>query len=152
MGIAPATIELYEEHASALIGYAVILVGHSDAEDLVADAMVRVFRTVDLGTVTSPKAYLMRSVYNQAVDRSRKLELGRVREPVAAGRPVIEEAATLDELGVFAHLSVRERAVVFLAYWEDKKPAEIAHMLDLGEGTVRRYLARARKKLRKELQ
>ncbi len=46
-------------------------------------------------------------------------------------------------------LSVQQRAAIHLAYWEDLPAAEIAQILGVGEGTVRRHLARGRAKLRK---
>ena len=54
-------------------------------------------------------------------------------------------------LAAVAGLSVRQRAVVFLTYWEDLRPAETARRLGLGESTVHRYLARAEAKLRRLL-
>lgn len=45
-------------------------------------------------------------------------------------------------------LSARQRACVYLAYWEDLGAAEIADCLGIGEGTVKRFLSRARSRLR----
>jgi RNA polymerase sigma-70 factor (ECF subfamily) len=57
-----------------------------------------------------------------------------------------------DELGVFGVLSLRERAVVHLTYWEDLAPRDVAAVLKVSEGAVKRYLARARGKLREVLE
>ena len=38
---------------------------------------------------------------------------------------------------------------MFLTYWEERTPAQIAALLDVSEGTVRKQLARAREQLRK---
>jgi len=54
-------------------------------------------------------------------------------------------------LEAVARLSPRQRAVVFLTYWDDLDPAAVASTLGLGEGSVRRHLARARARLRKML-
>lgn len=43
-----------------------------------------------------------------------------------------------------AHLTPQQRAVIFLAYWEDLAPPQIAATLAVSEGTVRKQLARAR--------
>jgi RNA polymerase sigma-70 factor (ECF subfamily) len=48
-------------------------------------------------------------------------------------------------------LSVQQRAVVVLTYWADLTPAAIGELLDISEGSVRRHLARARKRLREVL-
>jgi RNA polymerase sigma factor (sigma-70 family) len=45
-------------------------------------------------------------------------------------------------------LSLRQRAVVVLAYWADLTPDDIADRLGISEGAVRRHLARARARLR----
>lgn len=50
-----------------------------------------------------------------------------------------------------ADLSTRQRAVVFLTYWEDLDGPTIADRLGISLGTVRRYQARARKQLRRKL-
>jgi RNA polymerase sigma factor (sigma-70 family) len=48
-------------------------------------------------------------------------------------------------------LSLRQRAVVFLTYWEDLGPASVAELLGISEGAVRRHLARARARLKEVL-
>ena len=50
-----------------------------------------------------------------------------------------------------AHLTVEQRAVVYLAYWEDLPERAIAELLDLSPGTVHRTLQRARDRLREAL-
>ena len=52
-----------------------------------------------------------------------------------------------DVLEAVGRLSVKQRAVVFLVYWEDLTVAETARRLDLSEGTVHRNLARAEGRL-----
>jgi RNA polymerase sigma factor (sigma-70 family) len=49
-------------------------------------------------------------------------------------------------------LSERQRAVVYLTYWDDLDPPRIAELLGISDGAVRRHLARARHHLRKTLQ
>lgn len=143
--------EAYEKHASDLISYATALVGSGQAEDLVADAALRVLRTVDWDKVADSRAYLFRCVLNEARRHHRRRPVGP-HDLWRALRPSSESVRPeVDELGVFRHLSVQERSVVYLAYWEDAGISEIASTLGIGDGTVRRYLARARAKLRKEL-
>ncbi len=48
-------------------------------------------------------------------------------------------------------LSVMQRAVVYLTYWEDLTSPVVAERLGVSEGTVKRHLARARNQLRKVL-
>lgn len=46
---------------------------------------------------------------------------------------------------------MRQRAVIFLAYWEDLGITSIAELLELGEGSVRRHLARGKTRLKEAL-
>jgi RNA polymerase sigma-70 factor (ECF subfamily) len=48
-------------------------------------------------------------------------------------------------------LSVRQRAVVYLTYWEDMTNQMAANYLGISAGSVRRHLARAKTHLRREL-
>jgi RNA polymerase sigma-70 factor (ECF subfamily) len=60
---------------------------------------------------------------------------------VLSGETGVDVWEALDRLGVM------ERAVVFLAYWEDLNEVEAAERLGVSERTVRRHLGRARQKL-----
>ena len=50
-----------------------------------------------------------------------------------------------------AQLSVRQRAAVFLTYWEDLGTVEVARRMGVSEGAVKRHLARGRSVLREVL-
>lgn len=145
-------VEAYEKHAADLVVYATGLVGASDAEDVVAEAMIRVLRSVDWNEVVDARRYLFRSVFNEANRQWRRSTRRRRLEQLAGRTPLAPRPIVGDELGVFGVLSVRERAVVFLTYWEDLTVGEVAVTLGIADGTVRRYLNRARTKLRTELQ
>ncbi|HDH25070.1 MAG TPA: hypothetical protein ENH00_02605, partial [Actinobacteria bacterium] len=56
-----------------------------------------------------------------------------------------------DVVAAIGGLSVRQRSVVYLAYWEDMTDQMIAEYLGIGSGSVRRHLGRARSKLREVL-
>lgn len=58
---------------------------------------------------------------------------------------------SIDAHRALAALSEQQRAVVYLTYWDDQTPAQIAELLDVAEGTVRKQLARARDHLRRIL-
>ncbi len=155
VAIAQATIDLYQANAKSLIAYASTLVGPSNAEDLVSDAMVRVFDRVDLAAIDNPRGYLFTAVLNQARSDGRSLQARRRRES-AASVPTQVASTTppsgLDELGVLGELSTRERAVIYLTYWEDMGVGDVAACLGVSDGSVRSYLARARDKIRKTIQ
>ncbi len=153
MAIDPAAVEAYEKHADDLISYATALVGPNEAEDVVADAVLRVFTSADWERVKEPRGYLFRCVMNQAASQRRRRSVGRAKELRASARRPADVTApvALDELGAFSVLSVQERAVIFLTYWEDLTPRDVSVVLGISEGAVRRYLARARAKLREVL-
>jgi RNA polymerase sigma-70 factor (ECF subfamily) len=138
--------ECYGAHADELVRFAASLVGSSDADDVVSAAVLGVLRA-RTGHVDDLGAYLYRSVVNAArkhwrtLDRRSRREAIRFDEAVEPADPRPEIAAAL------ARLSPQQRAVVHLTYWEDLTPAMVAERLDVGEGTVRRQLARARSKL-----
>jgi RNA polymerase sigma factor (sigma-70 family) len=50
-----------------------------------------------------------------------------------------------------ANLSLAQRAVVYFVYWEDLREQDIAEVLGISPGSVRRHLVRARAHLRKAL-
>ena len=68
--IDPRIVEAYEKHSTDLMFYATALIGPSEAEDVVADAMLRVFRTSNWDRVLEPRGYLFRCVLNEATRRS----------------------------------------------------------------------------------
>ena len=150
MGIDPGAVEAYEKHAADLVVYATALVGPSDAEDVVAEAMLGVFTRARWSGVREPRGYLFRCVLNQARMQERRRSTGRRKEASAPLRSV-DDGPEPDDLGLLAPLSVRERSVIYLTYWVDLAPAAVADLLDLSEGAFRRYLARSRAKLREEL-
>ncbi len=150
VGIDPGAVEAYEKHAADLVVYATALVGAADAEDVVADAVLGVLTRARWAGVREPRGYLFRCVLNQARMLERRRATGRRKEASVPVRAVDDDPPASD-LGLLAQLSVRERSAIYLTYWVDLPPAAVADLLDLSEGAVKRYLARARAKLREEL-
>jgi RNA polymerase sigma factor (sigma-70 family) len=152
MTITPSDTEVYQDHATELIRYATVLVGPDSATDVMTDAVLATFATPKWREVGNPRAYLYRAVYNTAQSWHRSNGRRRRREEVVALR-----SATVwrdPDVGVDVHraletLSAQQRAVIFLTYWDDQQPAQIAELLDISEGAVRKQLARAREQLRK---
>ena len=143
---------IYRRHADELIRYATVLVGPADAPDVVTDAVLAAFRTSGWRDVANPRAYLFRAVLHRAhsVRRSDARRAARERR-TAAAEYVRDGEPSVDAHRALATLSPQQRAVVFLTYWEDRTPSQIAELLDVGEGTVRKQLARARETLRSVL-
>lgn len=136
----------YSAHADELVRFAASLVGSSDADDVVSAAVLGVLRA-RTDHVDDLRAYLYRSVVNAARKHWRTLDRRARREAIRFD-DAVETADPRPEIAVaLARLSPQQRAVVHLTYWEDLTPATVAERLGVGEGTVRRQLARARSKL-----
>jgi RNA polymerase sigma-70 factor (ECF subfamily) len=144
--------ETYRKHAEELIRFATFLVGPSDAADVLAEAVSRAFYSSLWPHVANRRAYLYRSVLNQGRRFRRSEFRRRARESSVAPSEAIESITPMPEVvEAVAALSPRQRAVVYLTYWDDLGPPRIAELLEISEGSVRRHLARARATLRRRL-
>ncbi len=144
--------EIYRKYADDLVRFATGLVGPFDAQDVVTDACLRAFGAGGWHGVSNHRAYLYRSVLNQARSHHRSTIRRRLRELRAATSE--EEApyeVDVDVLAAVDKLSVQQRASVVLTYWEDLTPAEVGSRLGISEGSVKRHLARARARLKELL-
>lgn len=143
---------IYRRHAAGLTGFATCLVGPADAPDVVSEAVMRALASREWPTVVERRAYLHRCVLNEARTFKRSQSRRRARERRVASREAIDDIQVLpDVLYAIARLSARQRAVIYLTYWEDQSADSIADWLAISEGSVKRHLARARSILRREL-
>ncbi len=153
MGQEVSIRDAFEKWGDDLAGYAAVLVGADDARDVVQQAFVAVLASGRWGSVSDPRAYLFRATLNAArslrrSDRRRVAREWRTRSEVVAHMQLLTDPAVLAAIG---HLSVQQRAVIYLTYWEDLTPAMVAERLGIGEGSVRKQLNRARRTLREVL-
>ncbi len=150
----PDDVDTYRRHATELIRYATVLVGPDDAPDVVTDAVLAAFRAPQWRTVENRRAYLYRAVLTRSLSHRRSTDRRRKRETVVAlgtSAPVAAPESTFDAHRALATLSRQQRAVIYLTYWEDQSPAQIATLFAVSEGSVRKQLARARDHLRRIL-
>jgi RNA polymerase sigma-70 factor (ECF subfamily) len=145
------TIEdAYRKWGDDLTRYAAVLVGPASAGDIVNEAFASVVaREASWAAVGNQRAYLHRSVLNAAMMSSRSRGRRHDREMRWMAQPPTGELigdpavrAALDRL------SPQQRAVTFLTYWLDLPVGDVAAMLDVTEGSVKRQLARSRSTLR----
>lgn len=140
--------EVFQEYGAELTRFATSLVGPTDAQDVVSDALVASLWSNGWEHVANQRAYLYRAVVSQARMNHRSATRRRDRErraaPAPAGGSPNGESDVWRALG---HLNVPERSVVFLTYWEDLSEIDTASRLGVSERTVRRRLGRARHKL-----
>ncbi|MCL1600973.1 MAG: sigma-70 family RNA polymerase sigma factor [Actinomycetia bacterium] len=145
--------ETYEKYADQLIRFATGIVGPSDSRDVVSTAVVSAMWSANWSSVHHQRAYLYKAVLNESRRHLRNKDRRRAAELQAAGGTQVEWIPDVrpDVLEAVARLTLSQRAIVFLAYWENMKPAEIARFLDLSDGTVHRQLARGEARLRRIL-
>jgi RNA polymerase sigma-70 factor (ECF subfamily) len=144
--------ELYSKHADELIRFATALVGPSLAEDVVANAVLRSMSAPSWPSVLEPRAYLFKSVLNEArslgrADRRRQRREEHAAQPEGTDTPGV----SLEVRTAVAQLSLRERSVIYLAYWHDQSLAEIAETLGISRRTAERALTTARRTLEERL-
>ena len=146
--------ELVRTRHRALLGYAYLLSGNvRDAEDLVQDALVKVFSRKSVPQPHAAEAYVRRAVYTIYLDLyRRRTRWSRVRHLTAStDRQESTAPATGDQVDVAAalqRLSPRQRACVVLRYYDDLTVPQIADELGIAEGTARRHVADAHTALR----
>jgi RNA polymerase sigma factor (sigma-70 family) len=140
--------ELYRLHATELTRYATGLVGPFDAADVVTDACLKAFESRNWDQVANRRAYLYRTVLSVANDHHRRTLARRLREVKTASPESVPPAEVdVDVLDAVNQLSVQQRAAVYLTYWEDLTPERVAERMGVSVGSVKRHLARARKRL-----
>jgi RNA polymerase sigma-70 factor (ECF subfamily) len=143
---------LWRDHAQRMLQYATFLVGPDDANDVAVEAFLTASRTLTVGPNVNEGSYLLGAVRNRARDLQRSRSRRWRRDLAALGPRATHVPDTFaDVRAAVAQLSVAQRSVVFLAYWEDRTEREIAEILSISPSTVHRHLERARAQLGKVL-
>ena len=133
--------ELYAKHRDELIRYATVLVGPSDAPDVLSAVITRLLKSRRrLADLREPRSYLMRAVLNESRNH-RKRETGTAALTEIAVEP---HRSDPDVLAAVIGLPRRQRAAVYLTYWGDMNSTEVAELMGCRPATVRRYLHLAR--------
>jgi RNA polymerase sigma factor (sigma-70 family) len=146
--------ELVAERGDALTRYAVMLCGNrDDAADLVQTALEKTFGRLRNGfDVQTAESYVRRSIASAYIDAGRKTTRWRQRAHLLVSDDAVPAAtlATDDRLDLRGHLdrlSPRERACIVHRYYGDLKVDDIARVLGISSGAVKRYLSDALAKL-----
>ncbi|MFC7335059.1 sigma-70 family RNA polymerase sigma factor [Rhodocista pekingensis] len=135
--------------------------GAGEDEDVVQEAMVRVWRAAERWNPDGGARFTTwfhRIVLNLCLDRRRRpagLALEEIAEPEAPERPApqrIAERQTADLLSqALDGLPERQRAAIALCYYDDHTAAEAAAVMGVTTGAVEQMLTRARRALRGKL-
>lgn len=127
----------------------------ADAEEVAQDAFVRAWRALPAFRGEAAfGTWLHRIVSRLALDRRERLVARARRETAAAETPeIVDPSADAGGEGprlerLLDALPERARAAVVLYYYEDRSVLEVAHVLNLPEGTVKTLLSRARTAMR----
>lgn len=124
------------------------------ADDLVQESYIRLIHAAPADE-EHRRSYLYRTATNLALDHFRALQRERAGLRIwKLWQPteVTPQQELSGELaGGFNKMSIRERALLWLAYVEENSHAEIAAALGLRERSVRVLLSRARRKMEKFL-
>ena len=142
-----AMTTLARERGKALTGYAYLLTGDlGDAEDLLQDALVKVFVRARTVEAAAAEGYVRRAILNLYIDGYRRRRHWReLRHLVARSDshdgPEDGVAQQVDVRAALMSLPPQQRACVVLRFYDDLTVPEIAERLALAEGTVKRYLS-----------
>lgn len=142
--------ELYAKLGDRLIRFAATIVGPADAEDVMTDGVMSAMASRSWPNIDDRAGYLYRSVLNagrmhlrsQGRRRAREERVWNLNRPI--GELIGTPNLTPEVRDAVAGLSARQRAVIFLRYWEDLDERAIARRLGIGVGSVRRHLHRAK--------
>ena len=129
--------------------------GRADAQDICQNVFLKLLQSDrSFDSEGETHAFIIRMTVNECKD---VLKSGWRRRSVPLDELIEREAPflTAEDTGVLAavqRLPVRYREAVYLYYYEGYNAEEIAAMVGAKPAAVRQRLARAREKLRKELE
>jgi RNA polymerase sigma-70 factor, ECF subfamily len=142
----------YERTSRPLWAYVYRTVGNgADADEIVQDAFCRI-ATADIAALDDEerRRYLFRIAGNLITDRWRRSSREQAWIATAQREQATSETPA-EPLGIeqlFKRLKPRERAMLWLAYVEGQSHDTIAASLNVGKGSVKVLLSRARARLR----
>ena len=134
-----------------------------EAEDLVQDALIRAFRSIDTFDGRHPRAWLLTIVRNTNINRHRRQRPVLLDDPDAletSGRyptmgsvedDYVNKTFDTEVIKSLQHLSDDGRRVIELVDLADLTYAEAAEELEVPVGTVMSRLHRARRRVRDDL-
>jgi RNA polymerase sigma factor (sigma-70 family) len=146
------TDRAWRAYGPSALRFATVLVGPDDAHDIATSAFLRVTDSTGWVGLDQPQSYLFRAVSNEARNHQRQRSRRWRRDLQAiTAHAAVDSPVDVDVIRALSKLTVAQRSVVFLTYWNDMTEAAIAETLGLSTGTVHRTLVRARIQVRKAL-
>lgn len=141
--------QLYREQYEAVRRYAVRRVAAERVPDVVHETFLIAWRRQDDVPAAAPLPWLLGVARNVVLhDRRAAARRLRLTARVAAEPAATVEAGDAPPLdGALAGLSVEDRDLLGLVYWDGLSPAEAASVLGCTPATLRVRLHRARRRL-----
>lgn len=144
---------LYAQHAPAATRLAYMLTGDRDvAQDLAHDAFVKIGgKVLALRDPDHARAYLFRTVINLCRGRGRKLQRERrALRKLSHSSPVESISASGDDeiWTALLELPIRQRAALFLRYYEDVSEQDAADALNCSLSALKSLINRGLRNLR----
>ena len=148
----------FAANRDALVRYGYLCCGDPElAEDLVAEAVARVWPGWRRRRIDNLDGYVRRTMTNALTDRRRRRAIAQrtmARERLGGATPDPAGPAA-DRTTIWPlvlGLPPKQRAVIVLRYFEGRSEAEIAQLLDISPGTVKSRASRALDALRTRLE
>jgi RNA polymerase sigma-70 factor (sigma-E family) len=141
--------EVFAAHHTEALRLAYLLCGDRHrAEDITADAFVKLYRRWSRGGIDNPRAYLRRTVVNEVNSKFRRLAIERREAAKRSGddrgaRLADDQLADSDAVAsALAALPQRQRTAVVLRYYADLPEKEAAEIMGVSVGTVKSSVSR----------
>lgn len=139
----------FDRCSRALVGQAYVLTGdREEAQDLAQETLARLWdRWPVVSQYDDPAAWARRVLFNLAMSRLRRRGLERRRPPEAALAAPAPSADAVDLARALRRLPVAQRKALVLREVLGLDIEEVAREMHASEGTVRKWLHRARRAL-----
>jgi RNA polymerase sigma-70 factor (sigma-E family) len=151
--------DVFAAHHAEALRLAFLLTGDRyRAEDVVADAFVKLYKRWSAGGIDNVRAYLRRTVVNEVNSKFRRLALERREAAKRSGddrgaRSAEDQLADHELIAdALATLSQRQRTAVVLRYFNDLPEREVAEILGVSVGTVKSSVSRGLDRMRHVLE
>jgi len=149
-----ALAECYQRHGPMVLAYVRRLVGRADAEDVLQQVFLEVWRSRDRYDPSRPlEPWIISIAHKRAVDHLRREtrrdpSLVSLSEPdLASTDRFVEDFAEAQVIGhALGELSAEQRETLVLAYFNDLTQSQIAGRMNVPIGTVK---ARSQRGLRR---
>jgi len=154
--------ELYEEYKGLMYSVAfTILENHSDAEDVVHEAFITIFKNFEkISQVKCPqtKAYIVIITRSRAIDFYRKRE-NHISIPENYASPEQDPLSDILDLSqeselvqAFGKIPSNYRDILLLHYYNGFSTKELSEILGIKRNSVNRLISRAKLALAQQLQ